>query len=349
MEFTVRIKGHEDTPVKVEMGRTILDCCIEQGAPFAFSCRSGNCGTCKCFLVSGEVEMSPYSEFALSAKEADRGFILACRSVPWEDCVIELAGEDDQIVHPMREMNCRVSALDELTHDIRHLRLTIEAGGPFTYTAGQYAEIRFPGLPGRSYSMAGQPEDEELSFYVRILPGGKVSRHLVERVSAGDQVAVKGPYGSSYLREGRKGPIIAIAGGSGLAPIQSIVDRAMALDWSDPVYVYFGVRDQRDLYLTEHFEGLAGRHEQISFVPVLSEPSNRINGRSDGRNTGRTGWVTDAVRADFTDLSGFAAYLAGPPPMVEAATSVLPELGVAPRDIHADAFFTDAEQNRSLA
>lgn len=340
MEFTVTIKGHEDSPVKVEMGRSILDCGIEQGAPFPFSCRSGNCGTCKCFLVSGEVEMSPYSEFALSAEEAERGYILACRAVPWEDCVIELAGEDDQIVHPMREMSCRVAGIEALTHDIRRLRLTIESGGPFTYTPGQFADIEFPGLPGRHYSMSGQPEDAELAFYIRILPNGKLSRHLAEQVGAGDHVSVKGPYGSSFLREGRSGPIIAVAGGSGLAPIQSIVDRALALGWSDPVHVYFGVRDQRDLFMMEHFEHLARRHDQLRFVAVLSEPS--------GSSEYRTGMVTDVIDQDFKDLSGFTAYLAGPPPMVDAAKTMLPELGVSPRDIHADAFFTEAEREEKV-
>ena len=335
MEFTVTIKGQEDSPVKVEMGRSILDCGVEQGAPFPYSCRAGNCGTCKCYLVSGEVEMSPYSEFALTAKEAERGYILACRAVPWEDCEIELLGDDEVVVHPMREMTCRVTAIDALTHDIRRLRLAIESGGPFTFTPGQYADVRFPGLPGRHYSMAGQPDDDELTFYVRIVEGGAASRHLADTAQPGDTVAVKGPLGSAYLRESRAGPIIAIAGGSGLAPIQSIVDRAAALDWPDPAHVYFGVRDERDLYMVKHFEDLARRHANFTFTPVLSEPA--------ADTARRTGFVTDAVKADFDSLEGYAAYLAGPPPMVEAAQAMLPALGVAEKDIHADAFYTEAE------
>lgn len=340
MEFTVTIKGY-DTPVTVEMGRSILDSGVEQGAPFPYSCRSGNCGTCKCRLVSGEVEMSPYSEFALSESEQAQGYILACRAVPWEDCEIELLGDDDIVVHPNRTLACSVVSKTDLTHDIRELRLKIEAGGPFTFSPGQYASVRFGDLPFRDYSMACQPEDEDIVFYIRLVESGRASAYLDEKLEVGDKVEVRGPQGTAYLREGRRTPILAIAGGSGLSPIRSIVDRAVALGWDQPIHVYFGVRDERDLYCLEHFETLAKRHEELRFVPVLSEPS--------AHTARRTGFVTNAVETDFDSLEGFTAYLAGPPPMVEAAQEMLPALGIPAQSIHADAFYTQAELDAEAA
>lgn len=340
MSFSVSIKGHE-APVTVEMGRSILDCAIEQGGPFPYSCRAGNCGTCKCRLLSGEVEMSPFSEFALSAAEQAKGFILACRAVPWSDCEIELAGEDDQVVHPMRDMTCRVTSIVPLTHDIRRLALEIVAGGPFTFTPGQYARLSFADLPGRDFSMASQPGDPELVFYIRIVPGGRAGAYLAEHLEVGDEVRVEGPMGSAFLREEKRTPILAIAGGSGLSPIRAIVDRALALDWEHPIHVYLGVRDERDLYDLDHFEALAARHANLHFTPVLSEPS--------AATARRTGFVTDAVRADIADLSEFTAWLAGPPPMVEAAERLLPDLGIPPARIHADAFYTPADAKKDAA
>jgi len=340
MNFTVTIKGH-DTPVTVEMGRTILDAGVEQGAPFPYSCRSGNCGTCKCRLVSGEVEMSPYSEFALTEAEQEQGLILACRAVPWEDCEIELLEEGDIAVHPMRDLVCTVVSVSELTHDIREVRLRIARGGPFTFSPGQYASVRFGDLPARDFSMASQPDEEDVVFYIRLVGNGRVSRYIADCLAAGEQVAVNGPHGSAYLREGRRTPILAIAGGSGLSPIRSIVDRAVALGWEQPIHIYFGVRDEPDLYCVEHFQALAEQHPDLHFTPVLSEPS--------GESTRRTGPVTDAVKADFDSLEGFTAYLAGPPPMVEAAQAMLPELGIPARAIHADAFYTQAELEAEAA
>ncbi len=341
MAFTIRISGHAG-PVTVELGQSILDASMAQGGPFPYSCRAGNCGTCKCRLVSGEVEMTPYSEFALSDAERARGLVLACRAVPWSDCEIALLGADDQVVHPERDMRCRIAAIDALTHDIRRVELVIESGGPFTFSPGQYAEVAFAGLPARDYSMASQPDEDRLRFYIRLIPGGTVGAYLASRAAVGATVRVKGPYGSAFLREERRTPLLAIAGGSGLAPIQAIVDRAVALGWEQPIHVYFGARAARDLYLLDHFERLvAARGPAFRFTPVLSEP--------EGATAYRTGLVTDAVRADLCDLDGFTAYLAGPPPMIEAAERLLPGLGIDAADIHADAFYTTHEMDKDAA
>jgi naphthalene 1,2-dioxygenase ferredoxin reductase component len=82
----ITLEGHE--PVAVEAGDTILAALLRAGLVFPFSCQAGNCGTCKCRLVSGDVDELPYSEQALSREERARGLILACRSQPWDDAVV---------------------------------------------------------------------------------------------------------------------------------------------------------------------------------------------------------------------------------------------------------------------
>lgn len=340
MNFTVTIRG-ENTRFDVETGRTMLDAAIEAGAPVPFSCRSGNCGTCKCRLVDGEVDMIPYSEFALTESEKDSGLILACRAVPWSDCEIELLGEDERVLHPLREMTCRVAEMEQATHDIKILRLTVEDGGPYDFSPGQYAQVTVPGFPPRDYSMANQPDDPQLEFHIRHMRDGRVSGHVAEALAVGDIIEVRGPLGDAYLREQRTGPILAIAGGSGLAPIKAIVERAVALDPERTIHFYFGVRDERDLYLQDHFHGMAQRHPNFQFTPVLSEPK--------APTERRTGLVTEAVKADIDDLDGFSAYLAGPPPMVEAAVEFLRSAGLGRERIHADAFYTAAEQQEKEA
>ena len=102
------------------------------------------------------------------------------------------------------------------------------------------------------------------------------------------------------------------------------------------MFLYFGARAERDVYLEGHFAALAARHPNLRIVTVLSEP--------DAPTRRRTGWLTDALAADFDDLDGFKAYLAGPPIMVESCTERLLALGLARRDCHADAFYTEAEK-----
>ena len=75
----ITLEGHE-RPVPVEPGDTILASLLRAGLTFPFSCQAGNCGTCKCELVSGDVHELEHSEHLLSAEERARGVILACRA-----------------------------------------------------------------------------------------------------------------------------------------------------------------------------------------------------------------------------------------------------------------------------
>jgi ferredoxin-NAD(P)+ reductase (naphthalene dioxygenase ferredoxin-specific) len=335
MSFTVRVRQF-DGELPVEMGQTILEAALARDLPYPHGCRSGNCGACKSELVSGEVEMSPYSEFALTEQEKASGLILACRAVPWSDCEVKYLEADEVVAHPSRRLTCKVVDVARATHDIRVVRLAVESGGPFDFSAGQYASVEFPGLPPRDYSMANRPDDAVLEFHIRLMPGGAVTPYVSTQVKIGDTVKVGGPYGTSYLREKHTGPILALAGGSGMAPIKSIVETALAHGMKQPITLYFGARAERDLYLEDQFRVLAERHGNLTFIPVLSEP--------EGPTQRRTGLLADAVRSDFTTLDGAKAYLAGPPVMVETATAALTDLGVRRQDCHADAFYTEAEK-----
>ncbi len=336
MGFVVSIRQHPD-PIIVEAGDSILETALAQGVPYPHGCRSGNCGACKSRLECGEVELLPYSPFALSDVERADGLILACRAVPWSDAAVTWLEVDDVVLHPERRLVCRVVGLEQATHDIRRIKLEITSGGPFTFSAGQYATLRFADLPPRDYSMANRPDEAVLEFHIRRMGGGSASAYVAERLRLGEEVVVEGPYGSSWLREKHGGPIVAVAGGSGLAPIKSIVETALATGMGQPIHLYFGARDERDMYLEDHFRSLAARHGNLRFTPVLSQPS--------GTTERRLGLVHEAVAADLSELDGAKAYLAGPPPMVEAATTLLVKrLGIRREDVHADAFYTEAEK-----
>ncbi|MCW5773845.1 MAG: oxidoreductase, partial [Rhodospirillaceae bacterium] len=218
--------------------------------------------------------------------------------------------------------------------------------GPFDFSAGQYAQVIFgPAagegrLPPRDFSMASRPGDDVLEFHIRLVPGGAVTPYVAEKLRPGETVRVVGPYGNAFYRSRHTGPILALAGGSGLAPIKSTVEEALATGARQPIHLYFGVRAERDLYLLDHFAALAARHPNLKFVPVLSEP--------DGPTTRRTGYLSEAVGKDFAaaegGLDGFKAYLAGPPIMVETSTLVLKHLGLARQNCHADAFYSEADK-----
>jgi len=326
----IKLEGH-DAPVPVEAGDTILASLIRAGVAFPFSCQAGNCGTCKCELLSGDVFEIEYSEHALSAEERAKGVILACRSQVWDDTVVRRLDTEELVLHPSRVMRCRVVDLEDLTHDIKGLHLAIEAGGPIAFSAGQYAQLEFGPALSRHYSMANTPGEPELLFHVRRMPGGHTSTHVAERLKVGDKIKVSGPLGVSYLRDQHVGPVLLVAGGSGLAPMQSILETLLGRGYGSSVSLYFGVRSERDLYHEARLKELAAEHRNFRYHIVLSEQK--------GEKGRRYGLVHEAVAADLKDSDGLMAYLAGPPVMVEAASALLAERGLAPRQIHADAFY----------
>ncbi len=321
------------------VGVTILEAALDAGVPYPHGCQSGNCGACKSHLLDGAVTLDGYSDFALMDEERDRGLILACRAVPDTACEVAWLDEDDLIVHPRRILATTVVAIDDATHDIKRVLLEVNSGGPFTFSAGQFASVTFDGAPPRDYSMANPPGASLLELHIRRMADGNTSAHVATQVKLGDKVRVEGPFGTSYLRESHRGPILAIAGGSGLAPIKSIVEQALALKMPQPIHLYFGARDERDLYLVEHFAALAAAHPTLRFTPVLSDP--------EGATTRRKGLVHEVVGGDLADVDGCKAYIAGPPVMVEAATRLLLARGLRRIDVHADAFYTAAEMQEA--
>lgn len=226
-------------------------------------------------------------------------------------------------------MYARVVALHDATPDIRIIRLSLVSGGPFRFAAGQYARVTFNEHRPRPYSMASCPDDEFIEFHIRHSASAGAGAYVARQLRLGDGVWLEGPFGDAWLRRGHRGPILAIAGGSGLAPIKSIVETALRLGMTQDISLYFGVRDENDIYLESWFRDLEARHPGFRFIPVLSEPSSPTRRR--------VGTVIEAMAADLHRVDDLDVYLAGPEAMVEAGRAVLLAAGVAAERIFADA------------
>jgi naphthalene 1,2-dioxygenase ferredoxin reductase component len=310
---------------------TILSAALDAGIPYPHDCRTGTCGTCKSRLLQGRVDMLPHAPEALDEGEAAAGLILACRALASTDAAVEWLGEAPAALPPVRQIKARVSQIDRVAPEVTRLRLQV-VDQPLFFAAGQYADLSFARHPPRAFSMANPPNNPVLEFHIRHLDG-VASGYVARKLKIGERVRLKGPYGNAYLRPQRR-PLLAIAGGVGLAPIRAIVLTALAHDPRRPIHLYLGARDEADLYGHEEFSALAARHPHFRFVPVLSAPN--------APTRRRTGLVHEAVAADFASLEEHTVHVAGPPPMVEAAKRLALQRGAAPGAIHADAFLPRA-------
>jgi ferredoxin-NAD(P)+ reductase (naphthalene dioxygenase ferredoxin-specific) len=315
--------------IAAQPGANLLDTLREHGIPVSYSCMAGRCGTCRCKVVGGQViEAGPEQARApMGAGES----VLACQATLIESCAIEIPEPDEIVVHPARIVKSTVRGLERVTHDIVRLRLALAK--PLQFSPGQYATLQFAPDLSRPYSMACTDSANELEFHIRVVPDGRVTSYIASTLKLGDTVRVSGPMGTAYLRRKHEGPMICIAGGTGLAPVLSIVRGAIAAGMTNPIHLYFGVRSSADVYGTQWLDELTAEHPSLRSHVVVASASTPVAGN------GRSGVVTHAIDEDWKELSGWRAYVAGSPLMVDAATLMLARKGIAREHIYADAFY----------
>lgn len=324
MELVVRPL---DRVLQVPPGANLLETLRAHEVPISYSCMAGRCGTCRCKVVSGQLFETGRESKITNPGEDD--YILACTSVLTESCEIEIPEPDEVVTHPARIIKATVTAIEAATHDIRILRL--RPAKPLSFSPGQYATLQFTPEHIRPYSMACLCTDEELVFHVRRVPDGRVSSYVFDELKPGDAVRISGPLGTAYLRTRHEGPMLCVAGGTGLAPILSILRGAIDAGMTNPIHLYFGVRSPQDVYGLDELKALQAAHTNLTLHIVVT---------TDEHGSGlRTGLVTEAIAQDISNVDGWRAYVCGAPPMVEATATLLKQCGIAPQQCYADAFY----------
>ncbi|MHB1753073.1 MAG: CDP-6-deoxy-delta-3,4-glucoseen reductase [Acidiferrobacter sp.] len=329
MKVRIEPSGHE---FETAPGETLLEAALREGFHLPYSCRNGACGTCKGRIVSGDVRHEPYEAKALSEAEKAAGMALFCRAVPEGSVVVEAReiGVARDIV--IKTMPCRVVRMEKLAPDVMRLFLKLPQNERLLFLAGQYIDILLKDGRRRGFSIANAPSaDEFLELHIRHVPGGLFSGHVFGAMQERALLRFEGPLGTFFLREDTEKPVILMAAGTGFAPIKAIVEQTLTTDSERPLYLYWGGRTRADLYLHDLALDWAARYPRIRYTAVLSRPTPEDHWE------GRTGYVQDAIAADWPDLSGFEVYGSGPPRMIEAAKGALAQKGLP-----ADAFYYDA-------
>jgi propane monooxygenase reductase subunit len=324
--------------IECEEDETVLDAAFRQGYSLVYGCREGQCSACKCFVLEGEVSLKRYSTFALSDAEEASGYTLLCRAMPDTDLTIELlhVQENYRLEHAIEQGEAAVESCERLTKDIYRLALTIDASSDFAFTPGQYVDLQVPGTElCRSFSMANLPGEGRIEFLIRAYPGGAFGGLLEGGLEPGTPIAFTGPYGSFRLADTDR-DILMVAGGSGMAPVLSLLRELGGQGSARKIRFFYGARTSADLLIREQIDELGSRLADFEYIEVLSEPDS--SGWS-----GATGYVHDLAAQTVASgqLSEPEVYTCGPPPMVDALVDVLTNAhGVEETDINYDKFTT---------
>ena len=324
--------------MEVEEGEWVLDAAFRQGIAVPHGCREGQCSSCKCLLVEGDVEVEKYSTFALPDYERETGHILLCRSYAFSDLTIELLNFDEDLMRraiAVKAYDGTLSAVTTLTHDTRLLEVQLDR--PMKFWAGQFVEICVPSAGvTRSYSMAStQSTPTKLQFIIRKYADGAFSSLIDTTLLPGTAVTLKGPFGTCFRREERAGPMILVGGGSGMSPLWAILKDHIESGEQRPIRFFYGARTRKDLFFLDELAAISAQLTDFEFIPVLSQAT------PEDAWSGESGFVHEAVdrvlRAQ-TLTGELDAYTCGPPPMIDALLPVLQRLGVALDHTYVDKF-----------
>ncbi len=325
---------HPDNQIiAIRDGELVLDAALREGVRVPFDCRSGGCGMCKATLLQGEVDYGLYQKEFLTDEERAQGKVLLCVCTPKSDIEVEYVPIETPGKIPVTVHTARVARMNRLSHDVMQVFLKCEGEETPRFYAGQYIDILMPDGDKRSFSFATAPHERELiELQIRLVPGGKFTTHVFNEMKVGDPVRFEGPLGAFFLREDSKKPIIFVAGATGFAPVKSMVEHAIHTGLRREMYLYWGVRSLRDLYLPDLPRQWEQANPRFKFVPVLSEP------RPEDHWEGRTGLVHEAILADFPDLSEHQIYACGSVAMVQAVRPAFMARGMSEHDCFSDAF-----------
>jgi benzoate/toluate 1,2-dioxygenase reductase subunit len=320
--------------IDTNVGETVADAAYRQGINIPLDCRDGACGACKCFAEAGQYDLGEeYVEDALSAEEAEQGYVLTCQMRAESDCVVRVPASSDVCKTQQASFEAAISVVRQLSDSTIALSIKGEALSKLAFLPGQYVNLKVPGSEqSRAYSFSSLPKDGEVSFLIRNVPGGLMSSFLTGLAKAGDSMTLAGPLGSFYLREIKR-PLLLLAGGTGLAPFTAMLEKIAEQGSVHPLHLIYGVTNDFDLVEMDKLEALAARIPNFTYSACVASPDSSYPHK---------GYVTQHIAPKHLNDGDVDVYLCGPPPMVEAVSQYIREQGIQPANFYYEKFAASA-------
>lgn len=316
--------------IDCKVGEKVLDAAYRHQVNLPMDCSDGVCGTCKCRCEQGVYDLGEdYIEDALSEDEAAEGLVLTCQMVPSSDCVVQVPVPSSACKLKPATHGGVIAAVAQFSPSTIRLDLTLDTPEALEFLPGQYVNLAIPGSDQtRAYSFSSAPGAPVASFLIRNVPHGRMSTWLTQSAKPGERMALTGPNGSFFLREPKR-PIVMLAGGTGLAPLLSMLRVLAGQGSAQKVHLVYGVTHDADLVCVDQIAELAARLPGFTLATVVADEASAHP---------RKGYVTAHLADEHLTHGDCDVYLCGPPPMVEAVRLFFRDAGVTPASFHYEKF-----------
>ncbi|RAR61873.1 NAD(P)H-flavin reductase [Paraburkholderia unamae] len=318
-----------------EPGQDVLAAAAAADITLPSQCRRGSCGACHATVTEGAYTLGEHSADALPADEPRA--VLLCRTTPSADLRVAAPYDHTKVLlQPVAVRAARIVALETIADDTRRLELHLEpddaSGSAAEFEAGQFVELALPeGGVRRPFSLANTSNWEgRLEFLIRLRPEGEFSAYLRERAQPGDRLTVHGPQGGFGLIADSLRPRWFVAGGTGLAPVLSMLRRMADYGEMNDARLFFGVNRESELFMLDELDALRAALPQLHVELCVREPDDAWEGAHgtpvDALAAGLAAVATSVATSAATSVATSAAmpdiYVCGPPAMVSAAQAV---------------------------
>lgn len=312
----------------------MLIAALRQGVMLPYSCKNGTCGSCKGIIESGEVHYPFHPPLALEKSDFADGYGLMCQAEPIEDLVIQVREIEAVRDIQVRMLPARVMEKKLLAENVARLRLRLPKAQRLQFLAGQYVDVLLEGGKRRAFSIASCPSlENEIELHIRHVEGGDFTGHVFEDLNERDILRFEGPLGNFFIRNDKpERPMIMMGGGTGFAPLKSMIEHLLEQGDRREIHLYWGARTTAELYLDSLPASWALEHTHIHYHRALSELTEGDQPDS------FKGFVHEAVVANHPDLSTFDVYMSGPPAMIDAAKPAFADCGLPENRLFYDSF-----------
>lgn len=312
MAATVKLipSGHE---FFVEGQETILDASVRAGLKLSYGCSSGNCGSCKARVLSGEVWKIRDHDYVLSEREKQLGYVLTCSNTAVTDVVIEAAEAHTVADLPHQVIRASLRKQERVAPQLLSINVQTPRTQTLRFMAGQRARLTLENGASTELPIASCPcNGRNLWFYVRE-GDDAFAKAVFAGLSTGHLIEVQGPEGDFVLQEDSPEPAVFVAIGDGIGPIKSLIEHAVSIDLIESFHLYWGTEHPDGHYLGKWGRALKDSLDNFQFTPLLSaDPED----------------LMAVVRSDLQELGSPRFYLAGPAPGIQAVDAALRQLGV---------------------
>ena len=336
--ITLTTKDDKQLDFSCEPEQTVQDAAEAAGFFLPALCKAGSCGSCLGRCTQGDYHLGSYSESLLPQNAQQHGDILLCRTFPDSDLQITAPYNASKIRNSKQiPRNAEIISVELIAE--RTMRLVLQLlpdakrSVAFEFESGQFVELEVLELNlKRAYSIANtQNWTGRLEFLVRLQAHGQFSTYLQKTAGVGDYLRVIGPSGSFGVQEQSLAPRCFVAGGTGLAPFLSILQRMAEWGEDHPTQLFIGVNNEQEIFCLEELSALTQAIPQLHVEYCIWKPSETW--------TGFCGTPADALRAYLANTDVLPdVFLCGPPLLIEAATEVAVDAGVNPERIFCERF-----------